>query len=122
MLVLQNLIAVKAKTQDKLTPARTVPSAIKFSSLKQGTARLRDFGNKDLPYGCEPIWRTRYVPTIFSVVGHMLDPWRLDNKRLLKLMQIAWASIFPNIPHEIKLNDAVWTVICYNFIVTSQTY
>ena len=84
--ILQNLIAVKAKTQDKLTPARTVPSTIKPSSHKQGTAHLRDFGNKDLPDGCDPIWRICYVPTIFSVVGHMLDPWCLDNKRLLKLM------------------------------------
>ena len=120
--VLQNLIAVKAKTQDKLTPAHTVPSTIKPSSHKQGTAHLKDFGNKGLPDGCNLIWCAHYVPTIFSVIGHMLDPWRLDNKHLLKLMQIAWASIFPNIPHEIKLNDAVWTVVCYNFFVTSRTY
>jgi hypothetical protein len=74
--------------------------------------------NYDLPLGAHDndTFRQVVVTTIVKQIAKYDDPWKIDDKILIFIMQAIWDKVYGHsIPHQIKLGDAVFKIVCSLF-------
>jgi hypothetical protein len=91
------------KTSDVQPPAkRTKGDAQKFT-------------NKSLPEGCQEShrWRRSLVPTYIHFVAACKNPWSVDSDEAVSALQKIWRAVYGDkIQHTVKVNEAVFSVVC----------
>lgn len=66
------------------------------------------------------IWGNVFVPTYYSYIGALKNPWHLDVKASLKALQDIWDAIFPDKPHKIEsVNDKVYSIVSLPILMMS---
>jgi hypothetical protein len=81
-----------------------------------GRANVK-FNNSHLPAGCQDgnRWRRVFVPTYIGFVAGYRDPWTVNDKNAVAIMQAIWNKVYenPRIAYQIEPQQEVFSVVSW---------
>ncbi|KAI0364596.1 hypothetical protein BV20DRAFT_983097 [Pilatotrama ljubarskyi] len=66
--------------------------------------------NSDIPAAAheQNAWKAKFIPTFLKAIGTRSDPWALNDREMIKLLQAIWDALYGDrLPYVITANDSV---------------
>lgn len=106
-----SVVPVIKEEPDKLTVATVRPRDRSNSNSSNRSKSQLPRGVGDTSQG-EKRWSGVFVPTFYSYLGALRDPWHAEAAPSLKALQQIWDTVYPDKLHVIEsVHDVVYTIV-----------